>query len=383
MTKLSISKKIILASSLTVLLSACASNQVAISESVQQKSAQAASQSTFTPEQAIDEAEEKLLVAKKKGVEFFSPLHLRQAEESIALAREYLTAPPSDIKNASLMSAIAAQKYIENAYENKKKVEGNLRESLKNLDILESLNAPALVPDQYQDVMESLNDIIQEIEQGNVADAKKSEVDLLEDMADTEISTLKVTHLNEAVSFFERASDIDADEYAELSYEKAEAKLEASTSFIEKNYRDREGVKAAGIDALLATKKAYFVAIEAERTVKMKPEEAEKHVLKVMELLNNIHLATSGQDIEPEKLFNQSEVIIDLIKELKKAPVQKPELPASQIQTFAAPRSEPLVIETLEAPALPAGHKPLEGLEVDSSATDISLRKDEDSFDAI
>ena len=131
MTTIKQAKSILLTSCLSILLTACAANKVAVSDSIQQKSAQAAAEAKFTPEQAINEAENKLLEAKKLGLSFFSPLHLRQAEESIAQAREYLVEPPEDMKNAPLMSAIAAQQYIENAYENKKIVEGNLQESLK------------------------------------------------------------------------------------------------------------------------------------------------------------------------------------------------------------------------------------------------------------
>ena len=185
--------------------------------------------------------------------------------------------------------------------------------------------------------MESLNSIIEEIEQGELADAKKSEVDLLEEMAETEIATLKVIHLNDAIAYFERASEIDADNYAELTYEKAEKKLDAAISYTEKNYRDREGVAAAGIEALIATKKAYYVALESESLVKMKPEDSEKHVLEVMSLLNKIHLSASGTDIDPAKLFNQTENIIKQIEQLKAKPQIKSESSTPERKAFSAP----------------------------------------------
>ena len=279
------------------------------------------------------------------------------------------------------MAAIAASQYIENAYSNKKKVEATLKNSLKGIEVVRSLNAQTVAPEQYMDVIDSLSDIIEDIEQGNVVEARDQEIDLLVDIADLEINTLKITHLNEAISFIDRASEIDADEFAELTFDKAESTLDASTKFIEKNYRNREGVKAAGIDALIAAKKAYYVALEAQELVKMDAESAEKHTLEVMSLFNKMHLAAKGEDITPNKLFNQSELIISIIEDYKNKIKTLSNTP-SKSQAFSAPPSTELKIETINDASVQV--VPLSGLESDQETKEEepTLQSDEGSFDS-
>ena len=218
--------------------------------------------------------------------------------------------------------------------------------------------------------MESLTEVIEEIEQGKLNDAKNSEVDLIEDMIDLEVATLKVTHLNEAFSFFERASDIDADELAELTYDKASNTLDSAVNFIETSYRDREGVKAAGINALIAAKKAYYVAVETENLVKMAPEAAEKHMLNTMELFNKMHLAAKGSDIVPDKLFNQSETIVNAIKELKYKAMSSKKAAEQTSQTFAAPitSTSQLSVEPLQPANTEANPPDAEAIENEAAS---------------
>jgi hypothetical protein len=367
MLKSSFTKNVLLATSISVLVSGCASNKIAITETIQQQSAEVASQSKFTPEQAIVEAENKLQSAIEQGIGFYSPLHIKQAKESIEQAREYLAEPPSDVKNAPLMSAIAAQKFIDNAYKNKTKVEALLGNALKSLDIVKELDAPSYVPDDYEDALDTLREIIKEIEQGNVADAKRSESDVVAEFGDVEVKTLKVIHLKEAESFYERAGDIDADDFAEISYEKAELKLEAAIDFIEKHYRDRDGVAEIGLEALLACKRAYYVALESKNLVKMTPEDAEKHAIKVMDLFNKMHIAALGSDITPDKLSNQSDAIIDVINDIKAENRRlsqsnvAPMPVAQEVVETTSDDNAPEEVETFEPKA--ANHQPLAGLE--------------------
>jgi len=380
------------------ILTACAGKQVAVSESIQQKSVQAAKDSKFTPEQAIKDAEQQLLEAKSARLDFFAPLHLQQAAESIEQAREYLVSPPNDIQNAALMAAIAAQSFISDAYNNKTAVEGHLKESLKHLEILQSLKSPSLLADDYGSVTESLTDLIKDIEQGNTVDAVQGQAGLLEDMSQVEIDTLKKIHLTEAEAYFEKAEDIDADDFAEQSYEKAEKTLEASNNFIEKNFRDRKGVKAAGLEALWATKSAYYVALEAQKLIKMTPEESEKHVLKIMSYLNNVHQKAYKKDIEPQNFYNTTQALVHMVEDLqeklaqssiidKASPVSNP---ATQNQTPEGTLNKPTE-STIQTNAQPTVSKnqvikddqPLAELSEPIEQAPPPLKDDEQGFDDI
>jgi len=368
-----------------LLLSACASKQIAISESVQQRAAQEASSATISPEQAIESAEEKLSDAKAAELEFFAPLHLVQAQESITQAREYLIEPPEDIKNAALMAAIAAQNFIEDAYKNKVTVQANLKEALRHKDILIELKTPSLLADDYQSLMEDFVDLVILIEKGKTAEAVSDQVALLADMSELEIKTLKNIHLTEAEAFYEKADDIDADEYAELSFDKAGQVLDASNNFIQKNYRDRKGVKKAGEEALWATKRAYYVALESEKVIRMEPENSEKHILLMVDLLNSINQKAYGEDLEPQKLYSATEALIKMVGNLKaqletskqetKLAIQKlesvPVTQASQVdQEVGVITTSPLIlpnneaVETSQEPALQEDEQGFDDVEV-------------------
>lgn len=298
-------------------LNGCASSQVASSAAVQQLAAQTAEKESITPEQAITEAETLVLEARNAELGFFAPLHLSQAEESIQQAKQYLLAPPKDIKNAALMAAIAAQTFIAKGYENKKSVEGNLKLALAHKAILEQLNTPTELPEEYQDVISDMTDLIKKIEEGKVAEAIEDQNALLNTMAEVEINTLRKQHLTEANAYLEKAKDIDADDYAEVSFANAEKTLEASTNFIRSNYRDRKGVSVAGNEALTASKHAYYVALEAKKRVNLNPAEAEKHILELVAMHNQIYQRAYHHDLEPQGLQDALQKLLEMVDDLK------------------------------------------------------------------
>ncbi len=300
----------------SIIFTGCAS-KVAVSDNITQAAAAEAEQATYSPELAIQEAETALTEAKGSDLTYFSPLHLKQATEALKDARIYLQAPPKDIKNAALMSAIAAKKYIEDAHKNKDKVTTVLAESLKQLSVLESISSQSILPEEFVDVKESLSDLIKDIEKGQVTDATNGQVSLMKEMTELEIDTLKKTHLGEAFAFLDKASENDADDYAPITYEKAEKALSGSIAYIEKNYSDREGVKEAGNVALLATKKAYYVALEAQKLLKMTEEKSEQHVLDLYGLFNKIYKEISSTDIPPQKLYSMAELLTQDVATLK------------------------------------------------------------------
>jgi len=329
-----------------LLLTACANTQVASTTAIQQhsaKAAQAASQEAITPEQAISEAERQLLEARNTEIGFFAPLHLAQAEESIRQAKQYLSKPPKDIKNAALMSAIAAQTFISKGYENKKAVEGNLKQVLAHKKVLEQLNAPSELPEDFQNILSDLVNLIKLIESGKVAEAVSEQNTLLDAMAEVEINTLRKQHLTTASAYLEKAEGVDADDYAEISYENAEKTLEASDNFIQKNYRDLKGVKRAGLEALNASQQAYFVAIEAKKRVNMNPVESEKHVLDLVSMQNRLYQRGYDHDLAPQKIYDAQKALLEMVDDLKQ------QLQQSQAALAEQQRAIKVVQNTVDA----------------------------------
>jgi len=305
-----------------LLLSACANQQVAVSERIKLESAKAADSATFTPKQAIEDATKQLAEATEQDLDFYSPLHLSQAKESIEEAKNYLLEPPKKIKNAALMSAIAAQRFISDAHKNKATVLTTLKKTFSHQQILIELKAPKITPQLYNDVVEDISDMINYIERGKMSDVSENLSSLHGDMALVEIDTLKIINLDLADNFIEKAKDIDADDYASITFKNAKNMIKKANTYIEKNYRNRKGVVNVGEKALWAAKKAYYVAFEAQKLTQMTEEPAEKHTLLVYSLLNKAYIAAYGKSIEPQDLNGTADALATMAEDLK-AKVEK------------------------------------------------------------
>jgi len=290
-------------------LVACANNQPATTKAIKQQSAEAAKQPGFTPEEAIRKAEAMLGKALEAELDFYAPLHLEQAKDSLSDAREFRENPPKDIANAALMSAIASQNFIQKGYENKALVKRTLDDALTHLDVLTRLNAQSLLEQDYQDVYDELVSIVASLERGELAAAVEDQKQLLENMSRVEIDTLKLIHLSDAEQWLEKAEDIDADDFAAQTYQRAEQTLAAADQFIEDSYRDRTGVEKVGDRALLASKQAYFTGYESKNLLALTAEDAEQKALELIAFFNKIARKTDEGVLPPQTLSDSADAL--------------------------------------------------------------------------
>ena len=302
---------------LILLLNACTSNIVASSDSIRLESAKAAQEASFTPQQAISQAKAQLDKAKTDKLDFYAPLHIMQAKESISEANTYLLNPPKEIKNAALMSAIAAQRFITDAYINKETVKTSLNKSLVHLQILKDLKSPSLLRDDFNSVSDGISDLIIMIEEGKLTKAIKEQKNLLDEMALVEIQTLKLTYLSLATNFLSKAEQINAEKYAAESYVQAESAINSANKYIDKNYRNRKGVKKISDEAILKAKRAYFIGLEAKKAVLLSPEEAENYILNLYAHLDSINIKGTGKKLEPQDFSTATQQLTFLIGQLK------------------------------------------------------------------
>lgn len=181
-----------------------------------------------------------------------------------------------------------------------------LEKSLAHKQVLEELGSPEVLPDAFQDTVDDLKDLIKEIEGGFLDKAAKGQADLLSAMTDVEINTLKKQHLSQAESMLDKADSVDADDFAETTFEQAEQTLESATKFIEKNYSDRDGVRKTGLEALYAASHAYFIAKESAELIELKPSDAEKKALYFESLLARINKSVGVENLSTMSLYDQS-----------------------------------------------------------------------------
>jgi len=300
-----------------LILSACAGNKIVNTEVIQQQSAIEASNSKLSPEQAIQVAETKYAAAIKAELDIYAPLHLNQAQESIAQAHDSLLKSPKDTKGKALMAAITAQKIIIDAHTNKKKVQANLKEVLTHNAELLKLDAPTRLPIDYQTIKTQLLDLIELIEKGQIADAIRGQAPLLAEMSQLEIKTLKHTHLSEAESLIKKAEKNNGDKYAQVSFKTAIELFQNANTFITKEYRNRKGVKKIGLEALWAAKHAYFVTLESKKLMQLESSESEQYILNLIAYQNSLSQITSNNDLPPQALSSANSKLLTMVNDLK------------------------------------------------------------------
>lgn len=310
----------LLSTLLLIILSACSNNQIAGSAQLLQEAAAAAAKDTdLTPEQAILRTENKLLEATKSELAFYAPMHLRQAEDSLASAKQHLNASGSTNPVQVLTSAIAAENFIALAYTQRQEVETHLKDVLQQKDTLLALGSDKSMSTEYQRSLDDLKNLIALIESGKASKAIDKQPKLLSQMVLLEIETLIKIHLDVPREWLDKAEALNADSYAPASFEQATQRLKSSETLIRDHFRQRNEVEQAGKDALYAAKNAYFVGYESKRIVNLDKREAERQILNTYDMLNRPYRRLANEDLEPQKLLNAAHELVMRVDQLKTA----------------------------------------------------------------
>ena len=320
-------KKIIL--SCTLLLTACANNQV-IDSQIESAAMQQATQSTITPEQAIKRARAKLATASKAELTFYTPLHFNDAQRSLEKIEDMQKNP--DIENQSqhkllmITEAFKAERIINKGFDIKETIMATLADALAHKVTLEQLGSHKEYPSYFNNIVDDLIDLFKLIEKNNVEKARKEQAHVLADMTDLEIKTLIKQHVIPAINILDKAEDNDADNFAELTYEQAEITISRAKKYISANYRNRQGVANVGKEAVTAARRALTIGSESKSIIKLNEEDAEQKALEIETLLGKIATGLAMDDITGLSFREQA------IKMAEHAEIQKQHVKRLSVQ---------------------------------------------------
>jgi hypothetical protein len=386
------SMRLLIISFTCLIISACAGKEIVNTKNIQQQSVVEANNSKMSPAQAIQAAETKYADAIKVELNLFSPIHLSQAQDSISQAHERLKTAPKATVDTALMSAIAAQSFIDDGYKNKKTVQANLTEVLAHNAALIKLNAPSLLESDYQEIQAQLLDLFKLIERGQTAEAILEQAPLMVEMSKLEIKTLQHTHLSEAERLISMAKDINGEKYAEVSFKKAANLIQTANTFITKNYRNSKGVKQVGEKALWAANHAYFVSLESQKIMQLESTESEQYILSIISQQNKLSQITASKDLTPQTLASADTELLKLIESLKtKLELSQQELnnaltsnttSTSTFNKAILPSDDEVVLIRTLLPLTKRDEEPL-FLERETKAREPRLQADEQGFDDV
>lgn len=298
-----------------LLLGACANNKIANNETFELQARERAATATMTPEQALADARQKINQAQSEGLSVYAPLHLKAAREALDKAQQAknLAEPASLV----LEKSFQATTLLEAAFAMKARVKNILKPSIEHLSILNGLNTAVTLPKKYRAVERKLQYLIKDIEGGFIEDAKKGQRSLLSYMSKVEIDTLKAQHLGPAKQQLEQAKDVEAGEYAPQTFALAKQMIKQSSMFIDTHYRDRDGVKQAGLKALYAAQHAYQLAQAAKPLVALSAKRAEEQALAFEALLEQINTEVGIRQLNTHGLKLQAKLLADMIRKTR------------------------------------------------------------------
>jgi len=292
---------------IAVSLTGCMSQQIANTKHMDAASIKQAASSTQTPQQICEAASVAVSTANKEELHFFAPLHLEQASDALEDGQEQIK--NKETLKEGVKNCFKVSKLVENGIAIKAKVKSSLSDSLAELAMLKKVDAEKKFTDDIQDYADDVVDLVKEIEAGKMNEAMQGQAELLKDMLELEIEIVTAKNLNPVEAMIEKAEDVDADDLAEKTFEKAENELESAKKFIRANYRDNNQVEKTSALAMRAAKHAFHVAKEVETLKELKPEAAEEKVLYIESLLERVNKKFNKEVVIGYSLYEQSTII--------------------------------------------------------------------------
>ena len=294
-----------------LVVSGCANSKIANSDALAQAAANAAQNAERSLDEVIHDSALALAEALNEGLEFYAPLHLDQAKSALDKAKKLNRekAKPEDLSQA-MVEALKVEKLLQAGRQNRDKVEKLLAKALDHKAVLEELGTDKVLPKEYSKGMSMLTDVIRDVEGGLLDKVEAGQSKVLAYFNEIEADTLRVQWLSKAENMLGQAKDIDADDYAPVSFKEAERAYERADDFIGKSFRDRDGVQQVCAHAYNKAAKAYHLAQEVKKVAGKKEKDIEQYMLSVQQLFDAINQHAAVASLDSHSFAEQSRLLV-------------------------------------------------------------------------
>ncbi|MCY4044444.1 MAG: hypothetical protein OXE99_05130 [Cellvibrionales bacterium] len=307
-------------------ITGCSNFKVANSHLIKAEAYRKVKTENISAVEAIYQATDKLNEAKKTDLEFYSPLHLKQAEEKIARANSLMRLRTSKRSRLSAATtAIEAVKIIEAAGENKKKVEAILADVLAQKAVLDSMDIDGSMSENYQLGLQKISQLVRLVEQDKVERLSVLQPQVMSYLNRLEAKLTKASALAKTKEMLLKAKGIQAQRYAKATYLSAVETYKQAVVYIDTHYKDKAAVADKADDALLAASHAFFVALESQKIVQSDAATIEQYILEVQAHLSHINQQLGIDNLLNYSFKKQAELIHDAIQLKSKFSEKAPE----------------------------------------------------------
>lgn len=368
-----------------LVVSGCTNSKIANSDALARAAANAAQNAERSLDEVIHDSTLALAEALNEGLEFYAPLHLDKAKSALDKAKKLNKekAKPEDLSQA-MVEAQKAEKLLQAARQNRDKVEKLLAKALDHKAVLEELGTDKVLPKEYSKGMSMLGDVIRDVEGGLLDKAEAGQSKVLAYFNEIEADTLRVQWLSKAENMLGQAKDVDADDYAPVSFKEAERAFERADDYIGKSFRDRQGVKDVAAHAYNKAAKAYHLGQEVKKVAGKKEKDIEQYMLSVQQLFDAINQHAAVESLDSHSFAEQSRLLVSAWQQ--PAPVAETDVDADALDR-AGVSEEPAVnddagTDVSEASG-PAGDEAGEPVVVETDApVDANAASDDAATDA-
>ncbi len=268
---------------------------------------------TLPSNTAIDRVEKIYNNEKIKQLDFYAPTHFAVAGKALDEARALLAYNNSQDQITSKVAV--ADAVLKNGNLVMRRVKDQLDTELTLKNKLDSLNVESSHRTEYSSLLERLNGVIKEIENGNLISSEASREQLIEDMKNLERRSLYFNAMNEPQEILKRVKYRDGDQIAPITYKDATIIFERANQFIKQNPDNEQAIAQVGEEALFATKRALYIT-EAVTALNQKTSlSPEQIVLDEEYRLLRIARQIANADFRDHPLEIQSELIAKIARE--------------------------------------------------------------------
>ncbi len=291
---------------LSILITGCANKVTSNQNIIEPYIADQTEEDSASSERALIEAENQYDAVLQGDIEFYSPLTIQKAKETLKLAQsKELTADKQD----SLKASNNVLLLLKSAQENKEKVERLLKKILTQKKILDNLKTPHILTAEYNAQVSNIKNIIQKIENNEEAEALKASDKIYSDLQTLELNTLLAIHWAPAQKTLQKAKEEGAINFAKKSFLLASDAVNNAENLIRSDYKNHSKVEINGTTALRVAQKALYTSRDAKFLSGLDHEQAEGVVLRFQDLIAKIGVALKSKDLRHMALEDQANAL--------------------------------------------------------------------------
>lgn len=201
---------------------------------------------------------------------------------------------------------------LDSANQTKENVETIMVESFDIKAQLQKLHASKLQPKTYDDLMSDIDDIVEDIADGDLEDARADNAKLLPKLRAFEVRIVKMVELESAVNSLKQLQKAGSHRTTAISYQKSVSAIRAAESIIALNARDKSTIRKAVKSAEFEVNHTKHIFAAVKTLSAMSRSQYEGYLLTTENQLLGVSKALADADYRNKSIAEQAAKITDI-----------------------------------------------------------------------